>query len=100
MTYQKILNLLQSSRDDTAIRDATTARRFFEGNMDSKLARKVFTYKKKGITHDCKQDKAIAQKWRDLIHNDPNVRAQWEMMEQQLRVGFELGSDAAEEAGC
>lgn len=95
MSYQRILKILQESRESAATLDANTARRFFHGNMNSKLAQKIFTYRKRGITHLCKQDATIAQKWRDLLAKRPDIQSQWEAIEQAPGSG----EDFPEEVG-
>lgn len=79
LCYQKILDRLQQARVDKDHTDAESARRFFDGNLDHPDAGGRFRYIKTGRWCLYTKDQKVAEKWRELLREDPDVAARWAM---------------------
>ncbi|KAF7796489.1 hypothetical protein EIP86_007666 [Pleurotus ostreatoroseus] len=81
MTYYKILDALKAVRKTASLDDgpnADEARRFFGGDLLDPRAGGRFTYRGRQGVKVCTSDKEVAKRWRQLLEEDEELRAQWE----------------------
>ncbi|KAH7910370.1 hypothetical protein BJ138DRAFT_1153062 [Hygrophoropsis aurantiaca] len=84
LLYKHILNRLQHHRTTSTAQDASDARTFFAGNLDSPNAQGKFRYKKAGKSYLYTKDDVIAKKWQELLNTRPDIAAQWASMRPLL----------------
>ncbi|TCD66095.1 hypothetical protein EIP91_001853, partial [Steccherinum ochraceum] len=82
LKYEKISNLLQKEREQSAEKHAADATKFFGGDFQREDTSGVFMYRnsKKGVSV-MKTKSDIARKWLQLLEWDVDVAARWAAMQ-------------------
>ncbi|KAL7282612.1 hypothetical protein ACG7TL_004084 [Trametes sanguinea] len=80
LNYQKIVDILQSGRINADARDAAAALEFFGNDLSRADAHGYFMYKKANKLFVCNKPASVAQKWRQLLRDHPEIAQRWERM--------------------
>ncbi|KAH9858618.1 hypothetical protein C2E23DRAFT_880083 [Lenzites betulinus] len=95
LNYQKIIDSLQNERSHNDERDSAAALAFFAGDLSRPEARGYFIYKKSGRSFICNKPAAIAQKWRQLLGDHPDIAQQYKFTTTVLNALAEGTSSSA-----
>ncbi|KAI0779054.1 hypothetical protein BD413DRAFT_513918 [Trametes elegans] len=87
LSYQKIADALQRKRVQDDEHDSTAALQFFGGDLSQPAAHGYFSYKKSGKMHVCNKPAKVAERWRQLLQNHPEVAQEWEITRAQTACG-------------
>lgn len=80
LCFQQIFDILQGTSKDEDQLHAHQALWFFDNDLTQPGAHGYFHYKKTGRLHVCTKKQTIAQKWRNLLNEQPDVAQQWELV--------------------
>ncbi|KZT72430.1 hypothetical protein DAEQUDRAFT_755239 [Daedalea quercina L-15889] len=83
LSYQQILDKLQDHRGSTDDADYYAAMRYFGNDLDRADAQGAFRYRKSGKPMIYTKRGKVAQKWRKLLAEDAEIRANWDAMQAE-----------------
>lgn len=79
--YQAILDRLQSERKQRDKLDSAAALRYFNNDLSAPLTGGAFQYLKSGKTYVLRRPDKVAEVWRRLLQEDPDIAGQWAVMQ-------------------
>ncbi|RDX57530.1 hypothetical protein OH76DRAFT_1395357 [Lentinus brumalis] len=85
LSFQRLLDILQDQRKVEQEREAAAALHFFHHDLSSAAARGYFRYKKSGKMRTHRKAKQVAERWRKILREQPDIAQEWEV----IRAEFE-----------